>query len=186
MMLDLGESVTNISEKTGFSESTVRRRMKLLELDQDKLKESASRGATLMDYAELEKIEDIELRNKVLEKVGTDDFNWSLRNAIDREKRAKAFAEIIEKLEEFAEKTESSNNLRRVQYFNGYGDDEVVKPEDADEVKYFYEVSQSYITLYKESMEAEKDSDREEDVYKRQVQQHYCSFFYHFISCIVF
>ncbi|SHF14991.1 chromosome partitioning protein, ParB family [Tissierella praeacuta DSM 18095] len=162
MMLDLGESVTNISEKTGFSESTVRRRMKLLELDQDKLKESASRGATLMDYAELEKIEDIELRNKVLEKVGTDDFNWSLRNAIDREKRAKAFAEIIEKLEEFAEKTESSNNLRRVQYFNGYGDDEVVKPEDADEVKYFYEVSQSYITLYKESVDAEKDSDREE------------------------
>ena len=46
MMLDLGESVVGISEKTGFSESTVHRRMKLLELDQEKLKESASRGAT--------------------------------------------------------------------------------------------------------------------------------------------
>lgn len=84
MMLDLGESVAGISEKTGFSKSTVRSRMKLLELDQEKLKESTQRGATLMDYAELEKIEDIELRNKVLEKVGTDDFNWSLRNAIDK------------------------------------------------------------------------------------------------------
>lgn len=34
MMLDLGESISDISEKTGFSETTVRRRVKLLELDQ--------------------------------------------------------------------------------------------------------------------------------------------------------
>src|SRR5699024_9779546 len=63
MMMDLGETVSNISEKTGFSESTVRRRTKLLELDQDKLKETMSRGATLADYAKLEEIEDLELRN---------------------------------------------------------------------------------------------------------------------------
>lgn len=75
MLLNFGESVSDIAEKTGFSQTTVRRRVKLLELDQEKLKKSAERGATLMDYIELEKIEDIELRNSVLEKIGTPDFN---------------------------------------------------------------------------------------------------------------
>ena len=158
MMLNLGESIKEISEKTGLSESTVRSRTKLLELDQEKLKESASRGATLMDYAELGKIEDIEIRNKVLEKVGTNDFKWSLNDAISKEKRKKTFAEIIEKLESFAElKTGKHGNLKHIRYFNGYGtNDEVIKPEDADEVKYFYEVGQGYIALYKENIETEK------------------------------
>lgn len=75
MMLDLGETVSNISEKTGFSESTVRRRTKLLELDQKKLKETMHRGATLTDYVKLEQVEDIELRNQVLEHIGTNDFD---------------------------------------------------------------------------------------------------------------
>ena len=55
MMLDLGETVNGIADQTGFSESTVRRRVKLLELDPDKFEASIERGATLMDYAELEK-----------------------------------------------------------------------------------------------------------------------------------
>lgn len=37
MMIDLGESVNSISEQTGFSPSTVRHRVKLLELDRDVL-----------------------------------------------------------------------------------------------------------------------------------------------------
>ncbi len=36
MMLDLGSSVEEISDKTGFSESTVRRRLKLKEYDRKK------------------------------------------------------------------------------------------------------------------------------------------------------
>ncbi|WMM26687.1 ParB/RepB/Spo0J family partition protein [Tissierella sp. MB52-C2] len=152
MMLELGESVTNISEKTGFSESTVRRRMKLLELDQEKLKESTSRGGTLMDYVELEKIQDIELRNEVLEKVGTHDFHWTLRNAIDKEKRYKRTSEIIEQLNEFATKVESrSNILRYVKSYSTSSDETIERPSDvADTVRYFYEVGQYHITLYKE------------------------------------
>ena len=57
MMLDMGDSVEDIARKSGFSQSTVRRRMKLLELDQEKFKASVERGANLMDYMELDKSE---------------------------------------------------------------------------------------------------------------------------------
>ena len=53
MMLDLGDTVKDIAEQTGFSSATVKRRVKLLELDPEKFKGSAERNVTLMDYAEL-------------------------------------------------------------------------------------------------------------------------------------
>lgn len=74
MMLDLGETINDISSKTGFSERTVQRRIKLLELDQEKFKESADRGATLMEYMEISKIKDIDKRNEILDHVGTKEF----------------------------------------------------------------------------------------------------------------
>ena len=40
MMLNMGDTVDDIAEKSGFSATTVRRRVKLLELDKDKFKKS--------------------------------------------------------------------------------------------------------------------------------------------------
>ena len=40
MMMDMGDTVEEIARKSGFSQSTVRRRVKLLALDQEKLKAS--------------------------------------------------------------------------------------------------------------------------------------------------
>lgn len=56
LMLDLGSSVDEIASDTGFSQSTIRRRVKLLDLDKEKFKKSVERGATLMDYAKLDQI----------------------------------------------------------------------------------------------------------------------------------
>lgn len=58
MMLDLGETVETVAQKTGFSQSTVRRRVKLLNLDQEEFRRSVSRGATLQDYMALDAITD--------------------------------------------------------------------------------------------------------------------------------
>src|SRR5699024_3228560 len=55
MMMDMGDTVEEIARKSGFSQSTVRRRVKLLALDQEKLKASVERGANLVDYMELDK-----------------------------------------------------------------------------------------------------------------------------------
>lgn len=82
MMLDLGETEDDICKKTGFAKQTVRHRLKLLELDPEEFKKAQQRQPTLSDYIELEKIEDIKERNKVLRDIGTDNFKWALNNAL--------------------------------------------------------------------------------------------------------
>lgn len=84
-LLDFGSSIEEISQKTGFSQSTVRRRVKMTELDQVKLKNVSSRQINLMDFDELAKIEDLDERNSVLETIGTADFIYYVRNALRRQ-----------------------------------------------------------------------------------------------------
>lgn len=70
LMLDLGETEDSIAEKTGFSKTTIRRRLNIAKLDQDLLKEKeADEGfqMTISDLFVLEKVEDVETRNKILE-----------------------------------------------------------------------------------------------------------------------
>ena len=59
MMLDLGEDVSSISQKTGFSESTVRKRIKIGALPAEELKKAEDRGGTLEEY--------LKCLNKVME-----------------------------------------------------------------------------------------------------------------------
>lgn len=74
LMLDLGDTVEQVASKSGFSQSTIRRRVKLLSLDRDAFRRAELRGATLSDYAELDKIESVEGKNKALEALGTQNF----------------------------------------------------------------------------------------------------------------
>ena len=149
MMMELGETLQDIARQTGFSESTVRRRVKLLELDPEKLREAASRGATLMDFAELDKIADPERKNKVLESIGTANFRYELKRALDDAAAEEHRAALIEQVEAFATAIDKSaaDNLRRVRWFSSRTP-EIAKPEDADARAYFYTVSQWDITLY--------------------------------------
>lgn len=86
MLLNFGTSIEEIANKSGFSTTTVRRRIKMCELDQNRLKTiSAERQLLLTDFDELAKIEDLEKRNKVLEKLGTADFKYSLKEALHKQ-----------------------------------------------------------------------------------------------------
>ena len=86
MMMDFGQTVEQISDKSGFTQSTVRRRIKLLELHHDSFKTAEKRGATLSDFAQLDKIEDLEARNRVLETLGTQNFNRAMQDALEQQK----------------------------------------------------------------------------------------------------
>lgn len=171
MMLDLGDKISNISEKTGFSETTVRRRVKLMELDQDKLEEASGRNVTIMDLEKLEKIKDIELRNEVLEKIGTNNFDWALRNAIEKEKSIVAMEKIIEQLSLFATEIENTDGLIYVRAYHDTITNELVEvPEDAGKVNYFYKrYSYGSLYLYKEKSDddirdmAKKEEKKEKD-----------------------
>lgn len=170
MMLDLGETVNDISGKTGFSETTVRKRVKLLELDQEKFKESTAREVTLMEYMELFEIKDPELRNEVLESAGTENFKWELSRAKDKEKRKEWEKKITTQLDKFAvEVKEVGENFRCIKYYNDTAPKEdieepIKKPEDAGMKEYVYEVlSYGQIRLYREEEEITEEEIRKEE-----------------------
>ncbi len=150
MLMDLGDSISDVAKATGFSETTVRHRVKLLDLDQGKFRKSVERGATIMDYMELEKISDPKLKNEVLEHVGTANFNWKLKEAVEKEQKEARKAELVEILDSFAERVEKSNNMQFVKIFNGFTLGDFQKPEDAGTVKYYYTSDNYSVWLYKE------------------------------------
>ena len=96
MMMDFGDSVSQIVEKTGFSESTVRRRLKMAELDEKTLEKVSVRQLSLGDFDKLSEIENIDVRNKVLADIGTNNFNSSLKSALEDQKRAGVLARMRE------------------------------------------------------------------------------------------
>nr|DAM01562.1 MAG TPA: chromosome partitioning protein [Caudoviricetes sp.] len=85
MMLNMGDSVAEIAEKSGFSQTTIRRRVKLLDLDRQKFQKAESRGATLNDYLELDKLDSPEDKNKALDAIGTANFNSVLKSLISEQ-----------------------------------------------------------------------------------------------------
>lgn len=176
MMLDLGDNVEAIAKKSGFSQSTVRRRVKLLELDQQKFKASVERGAMLQDYAELEKIKDPELKNKVLDAIGTNNFRMTLNNAIDEEKNRKYIAEASAAVSEFATLVNAAD-YSVMQYVTGYEvwnrKKKVERPEDADTAKYYYTVSSRSVSLYREKVETDEDTAarEEQERQKRELER---------------
>lgn len=100
MMIDLGDSVEVVAQKTGFSETTIRRRLKMAELDQTKLKEVSSRQLSLGDFDKLAQIEDIKARNKVLDSIGTNDFNMRFTTAMREQKTKKNLPTVKKWLKE--------------------------------------------------------------------------------------
>lgn len=95
MMIDLGNTIESLTEKTGFSESTIRHRLKIAELNIDVLREreeDPNLQLSLTDLYELEKIKSLETRNSVLgAAISGEDLRRRARNAAAQEKVDEAF-----------------------------------------------------------------------------------------------
>lgn len=167
LMLDMGETVDTIARDSGFSASTIRRRVKLLELDQEKFRKAEARGATLSDYLELDKIEDPQLKNDVLDAIGTANFKNKLSAAIDEEKLRKRLDEWEAELSKFAIKVEERGKVDgeavpmdyTCNFHRWNMSREVERPADADTVKYFYVRTKSEIDLYRTRTERVKTAE---------------------------
>lgn len=100
MMLDMGDTVADVAKSTGLSATTVRRRVKLTELDQKVLKEVASRQVSISDFDKLAQIDDVDARNEVLQTIGTDNFNMRLQQKVKAQRIQKnlpLFKETLKK-----------------------------------------------------------------------------------------
>lgn len=105
MMLDLGETAETIAEKTGFAKSTIYHRLNLAKLDKDIFKskqEDESFQLTLQDMYALEKISDIEIRNKILEESKSSrDIEWKVNSEVQKIRKHEQKEAYLQMFEEY-------------------------------------------------------------------------------------
>ena len=89
MMMDLGFTPKEISEKTGFSETTVSRRLKMAELDKEKFKKAVGKQITMDDLDRLGQLDSVKKRNELLDEYGENNFDWKLNRALKIQKAGK-------------------------------------------------------------------------------------------------
>lgn len=171
MMLDLGEDFEQISDRTGLSESTVRRRARLAKYDQTALTKACKRGATLFELEKIEKIEDPEEQLKALEAAGTKNFEYIVSSAIEGQNRKKSFVKIAKILDKFATHTDKYNGIYVANIYNesainnyGLGTDAGI---EAFKEKYPADATFTYagdgpFYVYYTSKNGEKDRKRKE------------------------
>ena len=104
LMLDLGDTVETLSNKTGFSKATIYHRLNLAKLDHDVIKEKENDESfqmSLKDMYELEKIEDVKERNRILSKAtSSSDLKYEVERTVKERERKKVKEEIRSKLKE--------------------------------------------------------------------------------------
>lgn len=159
-MLDMGNSVAEVAKKTGFSETTIRKRSKLAQLPEDKFKKTLHRGASMDDYLKLSNIEDPERRDKVLETVGTAEFNNSYKKAMEDQKFKEFWKELLAYLKE-ADWIDEAQNSSGYRYLGSYGKNNQKLPEaraDAKTGQFIYIKYSDSISLYEKEGARKKKS----------------------------
>ena len=174
MMLDLGDTEDQIAEKTGFSKSTVRHRLNIAKLDQEKLKEKQQDETfqlTLKDLYELEKIKDVEMRNEILNKACSSRDIVSrvqneITNARKKENAKKLKAKLkkmgVEKAPEQYSQHMYDGKWKTVIEINLADDvpDEIVLPEQKGQM-YWYEMWRDLRIVTKTPKEKKKPTKEE-------------------------
>ena len=115
MMMDLGDTIETIADKTGFSKATVKHRLAIAELDPKALEEAKKFfQPTISDFIELEKVKDIEKRNEILK------FANSSVELMDEVKDYLEDVKIREKLERYKKVMEEKGWKEYKGWFNYY------------------------------------------------------------------
>lgn len=103
LMLDLGQTVEDIEEKSGFSKSTIYHRLNIAKLDKETLKEKQDNDSfqlSLTDLIELEKVKDIEKRNDILKRArSSSEIKYMAKSEAERVEKEETFEKIINILE---------------------------------------------------------------------------------------
>lgn len=166
MMLDLGFSKDEVRERTGFSKSTIERRLAVASLPEKPAKQAVAMGYDLLDLVEISKIDD---RNVQKELLGNE--KWQdpkefdparLRQRIETAKRdverKKERKRLLPEVEKFAAKMTEAQVSQR--YGNGWEHvhkyDIELKPDAAvkvpkEEGKYYYYESFGTIEIWKKA-----------------------------------
>lgn len=185
MMMNLGESVESISEKTGFSKKTVKGRLKMAELDAETLRRvSSSRQLSIGDFDKIAQIEDISKRNELLNEVGTNNFELSFNRALKQQKIDRAMPFVteavkalkgkkIERSETYGGKYEKIVELKFENFKSG-DEIEIPKKHEGKKIFYYLEKDWGELKIYVLAPKAApvKRSKEEIDREKRMKEAH--------------
>lgn len=173
MMMDLGLTEAEISDMTGFSRTTVKRRVKMAELDQETLQKVGAQ-LTMDDLDQLAKIRDLEKRNALLKEAGTSSFKWKVDDAITEQKREENYQLIREILLKAGYIEKSTNGMsdfwKTCEYLPfetriilaNYEAGQNVLPEDpAGERQVYFYKDYSHVRFWAEKQQAEEQEDEE-------------------------
>ena len=158
MMIDLGDSIEDVVEKTGFSEATVRRRLKIAELDRKETIKAYERGGTLADFAALEKIKKKSDKKELLKLIGTRDFDYTLKRILKEQivnENKKPFEKLVKKygIKQAPSNASWSNEYKisktEIDLATKYEKfDEGLLPKDYSKKQYYYYITYSDIVQF--------------------------------------
>lgn len=102
MMLDLGDTIETIAEKTGFSKATVKHRLAINELNPEALTSAKEFfQPTINDFMALEKVKDIDRRNEILsDAMCSKDIQDDVKEYLDDMKEQENFSHYKKIFEE--------------------------------------------------------------------------------------
>ena len=179
MMLDLGATVDTLVKTSGFSETTVRSRVKLLRLDDKAFQDATEKQITLETLSEVAKIENAKKRNEILAKYGTNNFQWDLQQTINRQAARKNKPAAKKEILAYATEVETVdyNKFERVLSvsFADYTPGSAT-PEKMTKGEYVVDFSDTYAAIYKKKKKApakkrpQEEIDREKEVKQREAE----------------
>lgn len=195
MMMDLGDTVDGIAEKTGFSKKTVKHRLEMAKLDSKVLKDVSARQITIGEFEQLERVKNIKTRNKLLEKIGTYNFNGAVETAVRQEEFAEWLPGIIKRFEELGAKVMPENEryssryefLSNISINDKLSEDKPIIPKKYHKDTLFYCINNYTYSIYyyrkkpkdvkdtrpKAEIEREKDIKQRVDLLKNMTEMAY-------------
>lgn len=133
-LLDFGMDIEDISQQSGFSKRTIRRRLEIAKLDQNKLKEiSSTRQLSLKEFDALARIKNLEARNEAMEKIGTNDFALAVTRAVEEEKLAAAMPVFLAEMERLGIKKFPDNANKYSSKYRRIGNIDLYQYEETKE-----------------------------------------------------
>ena len=157
LMLDLGDTVEGVAEKTGLSKSTVYRRINpIQDYGQEKVAQAFERGATFSDFEKLNAISDPQKRQEVAEALGTSNFNYMYTSACRAEENQKNREKLLKTLQSFAKEIKIDDKPKYKYISTIYAPwTDFKKPNDFDAVNYVYCIASYTIDFYREYTDEE-------------------------------
>lgn len=179
MMMDLGETVESIAEMSGFSKDTVKHRLEIAKLDKENLKAS---DLTLEDLVYLERVTDVEVRNRLLKQCSHANLKYNVDSEIKYAERAAKKAQWKEYFESLGMKEipperpryRDFNTEKRFNYeavnLEEFKLDESLNPEDC-----YFEISKNSwdnsICICTERTDVEEQDAAEEERKRKEAER---------------